>query len=890
MILAHRLPAVCAALAAGLVMARLTLVAWAAPAGGVFTFPGPAPCDTTLQACIDGAFPNDLINLSAGTIVTTAQIDKPLRLIGAGVGTTILKAPNGQRALHITGVSVGASAIISGFTIQGGSLEFGDGAAVLVDGSARPTLQNLAILSGTVQDGIAVGGGLATRSSLTLTNVIFQGNTALNGHGGGLAGGPGAHLTLSQVSFINNTASQSGGGLYADSAAISGSTFISNLAGLPGFGGGAYLSGTVTLTNSTLTRNQAHETGGGLFAGGSVTLVGGEFRSNISQQENGGALGLSGNLLLNGTVISDNQSLDSGGAILVTGTTTLNQALLANNRTISGSGGALRGIGAIVINDSQFISNSAYNPGGGLRASVGVTVSNSTFMSNTSGLGGGASEGGGLRANGAATISGGSFVGNSADRGGGAQVGGTLFLAETAFSGNIAALEGGALLVVTATVQDAAFDHNTVTAGNGGAIAASKVLTLTGSTFTANRVLSGTAVANTGTGGGVFGDGSINSIGNTFIGNFAFRLGGGMDADLLASTNDQFRGNLTGPLGSGGGLFVASAFEIKSDQFVTNTANTGGGMGINSTATGSVVNSLFARNIVTFTEGGSAMRVLATSDVVLLHNTFVGTNASSRSAIHMQSPTGDFSIFANVFANLARGLVNFGSVPTSTATTDHNVFFSVTLPYVGVNGFNPGASDITGTVLFLDPAADDYHLLPGSVAIDHAPSYGLSTDFEDQPRPLGANYDSGFDEVLAVELAITKTDGLVSVDAGAPLTYTIVVTNAGENEAFGVLVTDNLPPALIGAAWTCLDSAGSFCNDNGSGSISEFVTVAAGGALTFTVHATVAGSASGILANTATLTLPEGTVNTGALQPSATDTTAINSGPVFIQSLPAVYK
>src|SRR6185295_9183266 len=126
-----------------------------------------------------------------------------------------------------------------------------------------------------------------------------------------------------------------------------------------------------------------------------------------------------------------------------------------------------------------------------------------------------------------------------------------------------------------------------------------------------------------------------------------------------------------------------------------NTANTAGGLGVDSGANGSVYNSLFARNVVTFSDGGSAMRLLSTSGVTLIHNTFVGTSASGRAAVHMQS-TGDFNFYANIFTNFARGLVNFGSVPTSTVSTDHNVFFSVTLPYLG-QGVIEGANDITGT-------------------------------------------------------------------------------------------------------------------------------------------------------------------------------------------------
>jgi uncharacterized repeat protein (TIGR01451 family) len=582
-----------------------------------------------------------------------------------------------------------------------------------------------------------------------------------------------------------------------------------------------------------------------------------------------------GNLLLSGAVITGNQSFDSGGAILVTGTTTINNAQFIQNITTGGSGGGLRALGIAKISNSQFILNSARNPGGGLRASAAVFLTDTTFMSNTSGIGGGVAEGGGLRANATASILGGSFHANTADEGGGAYVQGNLALSGTVFSGNTAAAEGGGLKAFTGSVQNAVFDHNQVLVGNGGGLAAVTFLTVTESIFTQNQVLSGTAGASTGSGGGVFGDGLLRSAGNTFVENFARRLGGGMDLDDAQSNGDQFRGNVTGSQGSGGGLFVSGVFIVDSGIFITNTANTGGGLGVNSGASGSVYNSLFARNIVSFTDGGSAMRLLSTSSVTLMHNTFVGTAAPSRAAVHMQS-TGDFNFYANIFTDFALGLRQAGIAPTSTVSTDHNVFFSVNSPYIGnAAGFSIGAGDITGTVIFRDAPAFDFHLLPGSVAIDHAPSYGLETDFEEQNRPNGANFDVGFDEVYTVTLSVSKTDNRSTVQAGTPTTYTIQVDNTGQTDAENVLVRDILPPSLTGAAWTCSASPGSSCPGNGVGSIDTQVSIAAGGSVTFVLQATVAGNASGTLVNTVDVTPPAEFVNTNAATASASDSTAI---------------
>jgi predicted outer membrane repeat protein len=731
-----------ALIAGGLAFISLTLSASASP-DTPLTYPGPNPCNTTLQACIDGSSSGDVITIAPNTYVTTVVLNKAVSLIGANLNTTILKAPPGQRAFRITGAAVTADTVVSDLTIQGDVLATENGAGILVENGAQPTLQNLTIQSGTVSALTAVGGGLFTASSLTLTNVTFFQNVAFAGHGGGLAGGPGAHLKLVNAIFDGNGADQGGGGLYADSATIIDSAFAHNVAGFTGQGGGVLITGTVNVTNSSFIQNQAHESGGGLATGGDANVQGGLFRGNITLDENGGALIVGGDLLLDGTAIFASQSFDSGGAIFVTGTTTIDNALIAQNRTTGGAGGGLRAIGAVNINNSQFISNTSHNQGGGLRATGALVLTNTTFMSNTTTN----NSGGGLDAVSAATVTGGSFIGNSTKfQGGGARFLSTLVMSGTVIRGNQAGTAGGGLHLITGTVRNAAFDQNQVLVGNGGGLAAANVLTVSQSVFAHNRVLSGTQPAATGSGGGIFGDGFVNSTGNTFSNNFAYRLGGGMDADDLQSTGDEFRGNLTAPQspgfpgGSGGGLFVSGDFDLAAGLFIANTSYTAGGLGVNSTAAGSVVNSLFARNIVTFTDGGAAMRLLSTQSVSVIHNTIVGISQPGRAAIHLQN-TGTFTFFNNIISQHAQGIKNFGTV---TATQDYNLFFGVGVMTIGP--FASGASSFTADPLFIDPAGDNYHLACVSPAIDAALFLGVPFDFDGQPRGQPAGDDIGFDE------------------------------------------------------------------------------------------------------------------------------------------------
>jgi uncharacterized repeat protein (TIGR01451 family) len=366
----------------------------------------------------------------------------------------------------------------------------------------------------------------------------------------------------------------------------------------------------------------------------------------------------------------------------------------------------------------------------------------------------------------------------------------------------------------------------------------------------------------------------MTSAGNVFIGNFAFRLGGGADVDDAISVRDQFRGNWTGPQGSGGGMFAAGVLDLDSGLFYTNTANTAGGLGVNSTGSGEVYNSLFVRNVVTFTDGGTAMRLLSTSSVLLAHNTIVGASQASRAAIHMQS-TGVFTFYNNIFANHAQGLKNFNPPPpTGTVPAENNnIFFNVSTLFIGQ--VTTGSQSLITNPLFVNPANDDYHLGGGSPAIDAALPLGINTDFDGQPRGQPAGWDIGFDEAWHVDLGLTKSSGQASVAAGAPLTYTIVVTNAGPQPVQGTVLSDSLPAGLTDAAWTCQAMPGSSCPASGSGNILAALNLAVGGRVTVTVQATVSPSASGSLVNTATVAAPVNTFDLVSSNNSATDTTAI---------------
>jgi uncharacterized repeat protein (TIGR01451 family) len=138
-------------------------------------------------------------------------------------------------------------------------------------------------------------------------------------------------------------------------------------------------------------------------------------------------------------------------------------------------------------------------------------------------------------------------------------------------------------------------------------------------------------------------------------------------------------------------------------------------------------------------------------------------------------------------------------------------------------------------------------------------------------------------EILGAQadLSVTKTDGLVNVLAGAPISYTIVVSNAGPSPANNAVFSDAAVANLTVSGVTCgSPTGGAACPLatsvtvaalQGSGII--LPTFPAGGSLTFTVTGTA--GASGSIVNTARIDPPTGTVDPNPTNNNATDVTGI---------------
>jgi uncharacterized repeat protein (TIGR01451 family) len=141
------------------------------------------------------------------------------------------------------------------------------------------------------------------------------------------------------------------------------------------------------------------------------------------------------------------------------------------------------------------------------------------------------------------------------------------------------------------------------------------------------------------------------------------------------------------------------------------------------------------------------------------------------------------------------------------------------------------------------------------------------------------NSASGTTVFASADLSITKTDGTASVNAGATVTYTIVVSNAGPSAANNAVFTDPSVANLTVTNVTCGSaSGGAVCPASSVAAMQgpgiTIATLPSGGSLTFTVTGTA--GASGSIVNTATITPPAGTSDPNNADNSATDTDTIN--------------
>jgi hypothetical protein len=237
-------------------------------------------------------------------------------------------------------------------------------------------------------------------------------------------------------------------------------------------GGGILNSGTLELTNATLSSNRVSgagfrccvpelfSAGAGIFnsGGGTVTVTSSTLSGNSATLSIGGAI-----------------FNDGGGTVTVTNSTLSGNS--APSQDVFGSaGGGIYNDGTLTVKNSTLSGNNDTAHGAGIatgaglfgpRAGAAATVANSTFSDNSADF-----EGGGITTNGGTTtVTNSTFSNNSARRGGAinefsSSSGGTVKITNSTFSGNSAGVGGG--ISTIATESGALTLGNTILANNTG--------------------------------------------------------------------------------------------------------------------------------------------------------------------------------------------------------------------------------------------------------------------------------------------------------------------------------------------------------------------------------------------------------------------------------------
>lgn len=255
--------------------------------------------------------------------------------------------------------------------------------------------------------------------------------------------------------------------------------------------------------------------------------------------------------------------------------------------------------------------------------------------------------------------------------------------------------------------------------------------------------------ANNGYGDGIFIEGSDKSILNENIvqNNQGSTRGGGVylinSADVALQSN-LIRNNHAQSNGGGIYLNLSPNAYLRANHVLNNQADSGAGVYLYGEGSPppqtTLINNIIADNIGA--SSGTALYIKGVS-ATLKHNTLAHNHSGS--GIYVTSGSADLVNTILVSHTLGIYVSSDSSVTLESTLWGSDTWANLD-DWDGSGSIFSGTHNFWALPHFVAPQLSDYHLAPGSAAIDKGTPSSVNNDIDGDPRPIGAYPDIGADE------------------------------------------------------------------------------------------------------------------------------------------------
>ena len=360
----------------------------------------------SIQAAIDAASDGDVVHICAGTFEGNLSITKDVELEGVGASVAIIEGNFDGPVVAVE--TKGVDVAIRGLTLRYGvatlvsdiGMEAGGG--IEAWNAASLEVENCVI----EHNGAELGGGILGPESgnTSLHDSTVTNNLATFDSGGGafLQSTPHGTIDIDGCEFSDNRATTYGGGIAFDNfTATAGAASITNtlidansMLSDDGFGGGITSVAELSLSNVTISNNEADFAGGvyafaDVEADGATDIIGNHaLRNHVAV--GGGGIFVDSCEWRYGNIEDNTSSFIGGGAFVYSGSLL---GVTVEGNAAGGFGGGVALYNHSTLRDSDVVANTA-GWGGGLIAYGDdlyalATVDHCSITDNVAKLGGG---------------------------------------------------------------------------------------------------------------------------------------------------------------------------------------------------------------------------------------------------------------------------------------------------------------------------------------------------------------------------------------------------------------------------------------------------------------------------------------------------------------------